>query len=490
MPTPASPSPPRRSRRTGAAAGSRGRTLLALALAAQATAAIGGIRFDPHRHTLHLSHGVQATPATIHQALPRGPVQPVAGAPRGTWLLSSHLAIEGGSALLLRGPAAGGEVVELRLKSDNVDEPHNFVGVTADHGLIDIRATRVTSWDRVAGGPDEEFGRFGRAFLRVRSRLVFDGRRALESRMDVVDSDVGYLGYAAAEAYGLAWKATGAETWGYGSVAVRGDVTGSRIHHNYFGLYSFGAQGNVWRDNEVFGNVQYGIAPHNHSDRLRIEDNRVHHNGTHGIMVWKECDDLVIRGNRVWANARHGIFVRRSSNRALVADNTAFGNGEAGIAIFASAGARLLGNLVLRNGVTGIELSGGSAGAEVARNELGRNGASALRVVRGGDAPEDGSDGRPRRNHFHDNFVHGTGGAAVRLAQADGTRFTANLFEGNAAILDEDEATGTVLADNRVRPRAPAATVDTIAAAADVRLVAQPGVRFVRDEAPRIRGTR
>lgn len=37
----------------------------------------------------------------------------------------------------------------------------------------------------------------------------------------------------------------------FDKVEVTGDITGSHIHHNYFGHYSYGHQGGNWSHNEV-----------------------------------------------------------------------------------------------------------------------------------------------------------------------------------------------------------------------------------------------
>ena len=60
---------------------------------------------------------------------------------------------------------------------------------------------------------------------------------------------------------------------------VYGDVLGSHLHHNFWGVYSFGLEGGRWLTNEVDHNAGYGFDPHDDSDHLLIEGNNVHHNG-------------------------------------------------------------------------------------------------------------------------------------------------------------------------------------------------------------------
>ena len=56
--------------------------------------------------------------------------------------------------------------------------------------------------------------------------------------MERQDSDVSYLGYYSSEAYGLTWKVSGT----LNDVSVYGNIINSHIHHNYFGVYTYGAK--------------------------------------------------------------------------------------------------------------------------------------------------------------------------------------------------------------------------------------------------------
>ena len=101
--------------------------------------------------------------------------------------------------------------------------------------------------------------------------------------MDILNSDISYLGYDASESYGLAWKVSGTHPDPSKSifdyVNVYGDIIGSRLHHNFWGVYSYGLEGARWLNNEVDHNAGYGLDPHDDSDHLLIEGNNVHHNG-------------------------------------------------------------------------------------------------------------------------------------------------------------------------------------------------------------------
>ncbi|MCC2659186.1 MAG: hypothetical protein K0Q76_4294, partial [Panacagrimonas sp.] len=285
--------------------------MAALALPAQAAT----FRHATSSNRIYIEGGGTATLGQIKAALPKAPLTQVDAA-AGIWQLDANLLIEDGTVLQIHGSAAGGDANELRIRSGVA----GFVEITADHGGISLRNTRVKSWDAATGAPDTNVAD-GRAFIRVRSRLASDGAAALESRMDVISSEVAYLGYAGAEAYGLVWKVLGSPTSVpdlYDRVQVRGDILDSNIHHNYFGVYTFGHQGGRWANNEVAYNVEYGIDPHDDSDALLIENNFVHHNGNHGIIASKRCDHVTIRNNRSWDNAGNGVMLHRSSDDGLV----------------------------------------------------------------------------------------------------------------------------------------------------------------------------
>lgn len=386
--------------------------LLALALLLPCGGAAAALRYERDAN-LVVVDGVAITLSALKAALPQAPLEQVDPA-RGTWLLSASLLLTNGATLRLHGRRASGDVDELRLRSDNVPGRHAFVSVTADHGTIDIRATRITSWDRAAQGPDREHARFGRAFIRARSRMRSEFLTRLESRMDVADSDIGWLGYDASESYGLAWKLVAPDPYVFDHARVRGNVRRSRIHHNYFGLYAYGARASEWIGNEVHHNVQYGMAPHTRSDDLRIEDNDVHHNGHHGITVRERCARVRIRDNRVWANREGGITLHRGSDGGLVAGNRVFDNLGSGITLYDTSGVAVRGNTVRGNAATGIHLAMRASRNVVERNEVRGNGRYGVFLGRGGGHPPPGSDGLPRGNYIVDNRIYGSGIADLR----------------------------------------------------------------------------
>jgi parallel beta-helix repeat protein len=406
-------------------------TLAALLWLLPSAADAGTVRYLREQNLIVVEYGGAMTLTALKAALPTAPLQLV-DRERRVWLLSASLLLTGGSTLRLHGRKAGGDVDELRLKSDNTPAPGAIVSLTADHGTLDIRSTRITSWDTASGGPDVEYETYGRAFIRARSRMRSMTLIPLQSRMDVIDSEVAFLGYSANESYGLVWKVVAPDPFVFDYVRVHGNVIGSRIHDNYFGLYASGARGSEWRGNHVHHNVQYGLAPHTRSDDLRIEDNDVHDNGRHGITVRQHCARVQIRNNRVWGNGESGITLHRRSNSGLIEGNRVFRNGEAGILVSDSAGVTVRGNLVRENAHIGIQLAMGASDNRIEANSVRGNGFYGLFVGKGrGQAPP-GGDGHPRRNHIAANRVWGSTAENLRMGNA-----ALNVWVGNTEVPEQ-----------------------------------------------------
>lgn len=413
----------------------------------------------------------EATLSDVRKALPSAPLTLIDPTNK-IWYLGAHLFVTEGARLKLYGPEIGGDIGELRLKSDSVAAINAFVEVRGDWGWLDIRNTRITSWDSLANGPNTTTN-YGRAYIRVRSKLDRDGKTPRESRMDIINSDIGYLGHHGTEAYGLSWKMVdtsrkylppGSTSNVFEMVKVYGDIVNSRIHHNFFGVYTYGAYGMRWASNEVAYNFAYGLDPHDDSDRLLIENNVVHDNGWHGIIASKRCDHGILRNNLSYNNGLdrihphgNGIMLHRSSSDWVVTNNFSFNNYDSGIAIFASDRILIANNVCSNNANAGIRMSVGSASNWVEGNRLLNNGERGLYLYRGNDQmdfnnPADPSSGlRPGRdygNTITNNFISGSGLVALRVEDADSNVFTGNTFGGTNALIQFANSTNNLLAGN------------------------------------------
>ena len=70
------------------------------------------------------------------------------------------------------------------------------------------------SWDTTANAPDKD-EHDGRSYISAVSEVITDDSQTCrgrakkdmgEARMDIEDSEMGYLGYHGSESYGLTWK--------------------------------------------------------------------------------------------------------------------------------------------------------------------------------------------------------------------------------------------------------------------------------------------
>ncbi|CAM9818058.1 unnamed protein product [Discosporangium mesarthrocarpum] len=266
--------------------------------------------------------------------------------------------------------------------------------------------------------------------------------------MNVINSEMAYLGYLGSEAYGLTWKVRGfckdkSNVKLFDSKNVYGDMTGSKIHHNFFGMYSYGLQGGDLSNNEMYDNEWYGFDPHDDSDNLTITNNDVHGNGKHGIIASKRCDGVTITGNTVsdGGSEAAGIMLHRSSNNFVVKDNTISNMQDAGIAIFESFDGTISNN-VIKNVKYGIRLSMGSADVTVSSNSFDSCSDYGFFTYQGTDPPEV-NDGRPSAITFSDNTISATS-VGFKFKNSDGLIIKDNEFTGTKTMELESAKTLTM----------------------------------------------
>eukprot|EP00903_Cladosiphon_okamuranus_P010100 g9565.t1 len=127
----------------------------------------------------------------------------------GKWLLTSELHITGGGTFYCRGTSIGGDCNELRIESTGSEAYHEIRG---HGGNLYFENTVVTSWDTPNKKPQEEH-KGGRSFLNCISERKIGTTCAKndmgECRMDIINSEMGYMGFFDAESYGLTWKVRG-----------------------------------------------------------------------------------------------------------------------------------------------------------------------------------------------------------------------------------------------------------------------------------------
>lgn len=231
----------------------------------------------------------------------------------GAWLIKANVIINPTAQLA----ATDATISELRLDSP----PNNAYSIIARRGghlLLD--GIRFFAWED--GAVDTNIAN-QRSYL-----LAFEG-----GRMDILNSEVAYLGWASGEPSGLSWRKrlNSADP----TTGATGRIENSNIHHNYFGMYSYEAYDVDILNSEVHDNLYYGIDPHDYSMEFDVAHNKVYNNGNHGIIFSRGCENNRIHDNEVYNNL-HGIMLDRGTNNNHVYANTVYGNND-GIAIFQSS---------------------------------------------------------------------------------------------------------------------------------------------------------
>lgn len=265
----------------------------------------------------------------------------VTGDGNGTVLLLAALLQDTGTLLRIAAP----EVSEVRLAS----LPGVFMGGTSS--VATIEGVSVRSWLPDKATPDTSTID-DRPFI-----LYEDG-----SRLDIIRSEISYLGNDRVTAYGLSWRQGG----------TTGTLIESDIHHNFFGAYTHEARDMVFRGNRVHHNTFYGLDPHDYSTGLVVEDNAVWANGSHGIIFSRGVVDSVVRRNYSHNNAGNGIMMDLGSDRNTVQANRVENNHKDGIVIQGSSDLLVTDNLV-RNNRQGIRSTKASLRNSFAGNRLIEN---------------------------------------------------------------------------------------------------------------------
>ncbi|MCL5073570.1 MAG: glycosyltransferase [Actinobacteria bacterium] len=220
------------------------------------------------------------------------------------WYLKANLYISSGVTLILD----KNQVEWLRMSSSD----KGYVILRGYNATVLINGVKITSWDESNRTFDNNLND-GRSYI-----LVKDG-----TRMDIYDSDLSYLGFPTnpdlnSSPYGVSWRMSNGKL---GTTLLTGEIINSKFHHNYFGAYTYGATGMIWRGNEFYDNIRYGLDPHDDSNGFLVENNKFYRNGTHGLIFSKRCINNIIRNNISYGNKIHGIMLHEKSNNNIIEKN-------------------------------------------------------------------------------------------------------------------------------------------------------------------------
>lgn len=381
----------------------------------------------------------------------------------GIWQLNVNLIIGNGVTLNLS-PATG--VTELRLRSDtnrvvtaeqrimDSNAPaapaaikyNTFVYVKGESSTINIESIKVYSWDEGAQQVDQDETN-GRAYLLAK----------YASTMTIRNADIGYLGSKDGESYGIAWRDVG-EANGAFITRVTGEVINSKIHHNYYGIYTYQAQNMTFRGNEFYENIRYGFDPHDYSHHFVVEDNDAHHNGAHGFIISRGCNNFVFRNNRSYNNAdpgsnlAHGFMLdpggadidkpQVSSSENLLENNVAYENEGYGFRILGSSDNTVRDNNFYHNEM-GISIDSDSNRNRLESNRIEENNRYGF-YIRDNQANElianqinrNGSDGvnistSAKNNQLVRNSIAANGDYGIAIS---GSSTTGNSWSQNSIV--------------------------------------------------------
>lgn len=335
------------------------------------------------------------------------------------YLLKKDLNINPGVTINLKSE----DIETLKLLSTNKE----FVKIIVYDSRMVIDNVKITSWDTEKNIPDEDYSD-GRSYILAKS----------DSRLDIFNSDISYLGYKTTPikeggTYGVSWRIPD-NTYTYD--IVTGTIENSSFHNNYFGAYTFGGTGIIFRNNKFYQNVAYGLDPHDDSNYFIVEGNSAYENGTHGIIFSKRCLYNTIRNNVTYKNKGHGIMLHEKSNYNVVENNKTYENTD-GIAIYASKDNLITNNEVYKN-KHGVRISHGSLNNQVTANKVTNNSSYGIYIY-------EKSDG----NYVKDNsFSFNNFGVYIKTNE---NVLEKNMLSfNNIGVVLLGEANNNVLKENKI----------------------------------------
>ncbi len=238
--------------------------------------------------------------------------------------------------------------------------------------------------------------------------------------MDLLRSEVAYLGWGANEISGVAWRKRSNPADPL--TGATGLVDGSTIHHNFVGLFASSAYGLKIFNTQVHSNITFGINVRDDSQAIEIGVNNIYANATYGIILSRRSSGNVIRNNQVHENTQEGIVVEQASNNNTLTDNVVVAN-RVGIALSQVTG-NLIQNNQVRNNITGIRLDGKYSASSIVDTVATNNQITANTL-------EDNTEygiylyARADRNTISRNTVLGSGIAGIYIKSGG------NLLQGN-----------------------------------------------------------
>jgi parallel beta-helix repeat protein len=330
---------------------------------------VRGIRLEPNTITLVAGGKAIRTIAFPHAGQTVTLPQIVQAIDDPSWIslnsagvvqLDTSLIQESGTSISVAAPVTALHIV------DNHD-----VSFSGSGARVNFQGVTVSSWDPKTNSPVTT-AKYGRPFV------LFENN----STMNISNCTFSYLGSDVTSSYGVSWRVGHTD----------GVVNHSLFEHNFFGVYTYDADGVLFENSTYRDNVYYGLDPHTYSSHITIRNNNVYDNGDHGIVFSRYVTDSLVENNYVHNNRVNGIMMDYRSDHNVIRDNTVRDNAE-GIVFSGSADNVAYGNIVSDNvvgvrgshvdatgddvhnnvitgGRLGVQLYGGAADFTVANNTI------------------------------------------------------------------------------------------------------------------------
>jgi mannuronan 5-epimerase len=286
--------------------------------------------------------------------------------------------------------------------------------------------------------------------------------------MNIIDSDLGYLGYYGPEAYGMVYKTRGCDATHpdvCAALHVYGTQRHSHFHHNYMGTYTYDAYDMTFEGNEYDHNVMYGLDPHDDSDHLTITGNHAHHNwgSRHHLLPAlrppadrgqrsrsQRADPHVAPGDQALDSQIHEIMVHRGVTDTVIEHNNVHDqpNG-ASIAVFDSSNITIRNNTVVGNKF-GLRYSHSAHDVTTIGNTVRTSAQYAVYTFKGTGKSHHGNilTTRPARLTFTGNAFNDSGGHVFLITESDTVAFTHNTIGGKVRPAVIQDSTGVTFSGN------------------------------------------
>jgi len=332
------------------------------ASSARVARAAANVLYDPFTNTIYIGDDYNASdplqgPYATYPSHPLAPKTPISipevsaalnnpalleNQGGGAWLLKVDMVIKQGARL----EATSATITALRLDSTPGATFPAFTKITALGGSLLIQNITVSSW---AGNAVDT------NYFDGRSYLIADNG----GRMDIIPSDVAYLGWSDRDASGLTWQNRGNSgdpaNPGVSATGSTGSIVDSTIHNNYYGLFSSKAYGLSITGSKFYDNVVYGLDAHDTSTGFVVASNEFYTNGKHGINLSRGSTSNNIHDNKIYSNVEHGIVLDRGSNNNRFANNEVYNNAD-GVVVFQSQ-KNLIENNTLHDNTVGLRIN-------------------------------------------------------------------------------------------------------------------------------------